>query len=69
MIWQNLKQGGFEEGEKIKYFKLPRRFKLLVTHSMSKYELGVCHLHPRSTCHSGNSSFRDMSRMFMMFIL
>ena len=30
MIWQNLKHGGFEGGE---YFKLPRRFKLLVTHS------------------------------------
>ena len=30
MIWQNLKHGGFEKGERIKYFKLPR---LLVTHS------------------------------------
>ena len=36
MIWQNLKDGGLEGGEKIKYYKLPKRFKLLVTHS--KYE-------------------------------
>ena len=30
MIWQNLKYGGFEGGEKIEYYKLPRRFKLIV---------------------------------------
>ena len=33
MVWQNLKAGGFEEGQKIEYYKLPKRFKLLVTHS------------------------------------
>ena len=33
MIWKILKDGGLEGGEKIEYYKLPKRFKLLVTHS------------------------------------
>ena len=34
MVWKILKAGGFEEGQKIEYYKLPKRFKLLVTHSI-----------------------------------
>jgi hypothetical protein len=48
MIWQTLKHGGFEGGEKIEYFKLSRCFKLLVTHSTEITESKVCQLlyHP-----------------------
>jgi len=45
MIWQILKHEGFEGGEKIEYYKLPRRFKLLVTHS-------ICHPFPISSLKS-----------------
>ena len=34
MVWKILKAGGFEEGQKIEYYKLLKRFKLLVTHSI-----------------------------------
>ena len=37
MVWQILKDGSFEEGEKIEYYKLPKRFKLLVTHYESEF--------------------------------
>ena len=39
MIWQILKHEGFEGGEKIEYYKLPRRFKLLVTHSNAEWKM------------------------------
>jgi hypothetical protein len=43
MTWQILKHGGFEGGEKIEYFKLPRCFKLLVTLSTDTFDR-VCRL-------------------------
>ena len=41
MVWQNLKAGGFEEGQKIEYYKLPKRFNswsLIVSYNLVMYQ-------------------------------
>jgi hypothetical protein len=45
MVWQNLKHGGCEGEEKIEIFKLPKRFKLLVTHSIGITDETVANEH------------------------
>ena len=35
MDWKNMKHGGFEEREEIEYYKHPKHYKHLVTHSIS----------------------------------
>ena len=34
MIWENMEHGEFQGGEEIEYYKHPKRYKHLVTHSM-----------------------------------
>ena len=54
-----MKDGGFEGEEKIEYYKLPKRFKLLVTHSTAGTRLVT----------SDMSIFTFLRQHFFVFLL
>ena len=44
MDWKNMKHGGFEEREEIEYYKHPKHYKHLVTHSRWDLRRPLYHL-------------------------